>query len=215
MRSLVFAAVVTVAAPGCDASPAPGELDADRLDASEVASEIEVPEDAPLVRDTSEVEVALACRTPELAAGVVVGRDDEAWCFEAIGPEAELEIVRGIQGGIHVELRLALASVSPDAPAMSFEVELVRTGTTLARFASGLVALLPLGVPAPPTPGREGGSAWATSAFPVVFASADASLYHGLAAEIRAHVVIDGRPVDLAPIDVYLLDPTSTQFPPR
>lgn len=204
MRSLVLAVLLTSC--GDDTTPLPDAEVA--IDDGRSETEAEA-----VLRDTSEVESTTTCESPVMPAEVVLGRDDDRWCFEPLTAGATLEIVHGLQGGIHVELRLALASSSPEPPAIAFEVEVVHRGSTLARFAASLVPLEPLG--APETPGEgEGAYRWATSAFPVVFASADATLYAGLDAAVRARVTRDGRVVDLAPLSVYLEDP-SLASPPR
>lgn len=206
MRSLVLAMLLTSC--GDDSIPLPNAEVAvdDGLSATDAEA---------VLRDTSEVESTTTCVAPAMPAEIVVGRDDDRWCFEPLAAGATLEIVHGLQGGIHVELRLALASSSPEPPAIAFEVEVVHRGSTLARFAASLVPLEPLGAPETPVPGvGDGASWWATSAFPVVFASADATLYAGLDAGVRARVTRDGRVVDLAPLSVYLEDP-SLPSPPR
>lgn len=195
MRSLVLAALVACTA--CDSGESDGAGSDTPVDDS-VAGDAWAEVDAPVLRDTSEVEVALSCPLPAMTGDVVLGRDDEGWCFEPLEPDVTLTIVRGIQGGIHVEVRLAVAlsEGTDEPPPIAFEVEVVHDGTSLARFASTLVRMQSLGA--------EPATAWGTSAFPVVFASADASLYAGLHAELHAHVTLLGRSFDLSPVPVYL-----------
>lgn len=172
------------------------------------ADDATVPADGtPVLRDTSEVDAGVVCPL-ELAADLVLGRDDARWCFEPLSDGAALEIVHGIQGGIHVELRVALRG-GATAPTIGLEVELTHDGTALARFASTLVGLQPLGDPAIPPDVDGFAASWATAAFPVVFANVDASLYTGLDAAVRGRVTIDGQILDLAPLNIHLVDPTA------
>lgn len=188
-------------------------------DEVQVDATADIPGDGtapPILRDTSEVEVALACPAPAFEGEAVIGRDDEAWCFESLEAGAQLAIVHGLQGGIHVELRLAITAASSGSPTTTLlEVDLVRDGTTLARFASGVVALEPIGSATPPIPGAAPRDAWASATFPVVFASADASLYHGVSAEVRARLVVSGREVVPPTVPVGLFDPARAAVPRR
>jgi len=198
MRSLVLAALVACTA--CDSGDPDGAGGDSQGDDSVDGADASVEVDAPVRRDTSEIEAGLTCPAPSLTAAVVLGRDDVGWCFETLAADTTLTIVRGIQGGIHVELRLAVTLPEPtaDAPPIAFEVEVVHDGTSLARFASTLVNLQSLSAQS---------TTWGTSAFPVVFASADASLYAGLHAELHAHVTLLGESIDLLPLPVYLSAP--------
>lgn len=198
MPSLMFATLIACGEAGVSAG----------VEVTDGA-DITLGDGTPILRDTSEVEVALACPVPQFTGEAAIGRDDASWCFEPLDAGARLEIVRGLQGGIHVELRLAIASRSSEEPAARFEVDLLHAGTTVARFASGVVALEPLGEAA----SNERYAIWATPAFPVVFVSADPSPYHGVGAEVRASLVVNGEVLALPSLPVQLVDPTLAMPP--
>jgi hypothetical protein len=199
----------------CDASPAVVDLEVVTGDTSDTS---DAPDDLPPNdADAASPDVA-ACAAPTFgAASALVGLSDLDGCYVPLAGGTTLEIVHGIQGGIHVELRLAIATPQvpaaggPSVPTVTWDVEVAHDGTTLARFAATLGTFEALG------PSAQSGQslwAWASPAFPVVFASADAALYHGLTAEVRATLDVDGRRQTLGPIPVHLADPFLSP-PPR
>lgn len=221
--ALVALGMCVVTALGCDTGPGgrdvtgPDEPDAAPIDTpGEVAVDSAPGDSGEVIEDLT----AAVCEAPSFGgATALVGLSDLEGCYAALEAGATLEIVHGIQGGIHVELRLAIATPdvvgsgpsAPSLPTVTWDVEVSHDGTTLARFAATLGTFEALG------PSSQAGQAlwaWASPTFPVVFASADASLYHGLAAEVRATLDLDGRRQTLGPIPVHLVDPALLP-PPR
>ncbi|MCC6621405.1 MAG: hypothetical protein IT385_09120 [Deltaproteobacteria bacterium] len=146
---------------------------------------------------TSEV-VARTCPADLLdGAGLALGRSDPEGCFERLVDGDALTIVHGIQGGIHVEIRIAAQGIEVGEGRIGFEVDLVADGSSLARFASEVGELRAL----------VDAEAYATPAFPLIFPSPDASLYHGREAELRAAVTLRGARQTLPTVSVVLEDP--------
>ncbi len=181
-----------LACAGCADAAEHGVDDGDVRD--EVAPDVgEVAADA-LVEALSDV----SCPGARVEGVLAIGYGD---CFEAIAADATVQIVRGIQGGIHVEVRLGVKTSEP-RPELSFDVEVVHDGTSLARFSATGVSLQPLA-----TLGE-----WATANFPVVFASVDSSIYHRLHVDLRVRATLAGVPL-LATIPILLAAPPG-EVPP-
>lgn len=189
LRLLCFAAPALALGLGCGAEAAPqGDTGAVATDASPLDVDVLFPDTAPVIVCPS---VAVAPGAPTL------GVDDDTFCFAALQAGSELEIVHGLQGGLHVQLRLALRAATP--PKVSFSLEILQDGTRLARYAvtepRSLSAL------------ADNADLFGTPSMPVVFASADATLYHGLVVEAVATVTIDGVERTAPPVTVRLVDP--------
>lgn len=185
MRSLALWA--SLACLGCGDADVHDHDSSDSRDAltAETSAEISVDALAEALSDVS-------CPGAHVEGAFAIGHGD---CFEAIAAEATVQMVRGIQGGIHVEVRLAVKTTTPH-PEMSFEVEVVHDGTSLARFSASNVSLQPLATL----------DEWATANFPVVFASVDSSNYHGLHVELRARATLAGVPL-MANLPIVLAAP--------
>lgn len=154
---------------------------------------------APDAPDTAAEDALIpACPGAELdATGLALGVSDPDGCFARLAPGETLAIVHGIQGGIHVEIRIAAHGLDVGEGRIGFEVDLVAAGASLARFASEVGELRAL----------IDGESYATPAFPLIFPSPDATLYHGREAELRAAVTLSGQRYTLPIVPVLLEDP--------
>lgn len=138
------------------------------------------------------------CDTPDLGAGgAAFGTGDDGGCFTPLSPGAELEIVHGIQGGIHVMAAIG-AFRAGGASQCAFSAELAIGDISVARFDAGHAQLRAV---------DPGGITGATPGFPLVFSSADASQYHGRDATLRGTITVAGTSHPLPPVLVHLVDP--------
>ncbi|MCB9736024.1 MAG: hypothetical protein H6745_25845 [Deltaproteobacteria bacterium] len=182
-----------VALMGCAGA---GDVGAkDRVDAREdaVAADVDAAS-----ADGVDTRTGPTCPAPALgAAGAAFGASDADDCFTTLAPGDDLEIVHGIQGGIHVLARVGAFRVA-GAARCAFSVELVLDGVSVARFDAGNAELVAV---------DPGGITGATPAFPLVFTSADAALYHGRDAMLRGAVTVADERHVLPAVPVHLVDP--------
>ncbi|MCC6622885.1 MAG: hypothetical protein IT385_16620 [Deltaproteobacteria bacterium] len=163
-----------VAPDASDATDARDPIDALGSEASEVGPD-DVSDDVP--------EVGSPCVTDARVVVGTVGTGDESG-FAALAPGDTLAIVHGVQGGIHVEVALALPDDGLAAGAYDVSILSRVGGVDVGRFVS-------LGFYFE----RDADATLTTTMVPVIFDTVEAAPFDGVNAEVVATVTLPGGPV--------------------